>query len=393
MTLAAGALVTPAGAHPPVVEREMPGAQARADTPCRAPLAFDLAQPAQRQRLAPGTRLSVWRAQHPDATPDEVRRARIAVIEVTPGAARVLPEAAGAPLLEDPARLAQRKGTLGLVNGDYFAEWGSDGALPWGAVIENGRAVYAPPGGSQVVAIGPNGVPRSTWVHVSATLRGARGKELASLAAVNDPLVSRGQWTVYTPDWRATRTPRARPTVVVRGGKITSVQSGRHRVRVPADGFVVTAPAGTSLAGFRVGAKVTLDMRVSASDGRKVAFASGHGGRSLKKGEVVAGCSRYENILRPRTSLAWNKEGRIWLIVVSTGLPDPPDGVRVGGATKEEVARVAQALGATEAVDLDGGGSTALYARAQGQVRRIDLPQNAWVRPIPVVWSVRTPTR
>jgi exopolysaccharide biosynthesis protein len=41
-------------------------------------------------------------------------------------------------------------------------------------------------------------------------------------------------------------------------------------------------------------------------------------------------------------------------------------------------------FGATQAVSVDGGGSTAQFVTINGVVSRQDLPENEWIRDIPV---------
>ena len=139
---------------------------------------------------------------------------------------------------------------------------------------------------------------------------------------------------------------------------------------------------------FTKGAKVTFDVRAVAKDRRSLVNASGHGGSVMRDGRVAELCSEYENLLRPRSSLAWNDRGDVWLLTSSSGRPDPPDGLRVGGSTKRQLAQVARSLGATEAVILDGGGSVGLFVHKGRKVNRLDLSAGAYVRPIPVVWTL-----
>ena len=113
----------------------------------------------------------------------------------------------------------------------------------------------------------------------------------------------------------------------------------------------------------------------------------------MKESVIIAPCSDYESLLRPRSAIAWNAEGQIWVLASSSGRPDRDDGMRHGGTTKEELTRVARSLGADTAVILDGGGSTALFAKVGGQARRLDMPRDSWVRPVPVVWMMRAGVR
>jgi exopolysaccharide biosynthesis protein len=72
----------------------------------------------------------------------------------------------------------------------------------------------------------------------------------------------------------------------------------------------------------------------------------------------------------------------VWLLTVDGRGQHAP--VSRYGATYLQVAGLAKALGATDAVMLDGGGSTTMAMRdADGGVRRIDAPSDTPQRPVP----------
>ena len=104
-------------------------------------------------------------------------------------------------------------------------------------------------------------------------------------------------------------------------------------------------------------------------------------------------CSALNQTARPRTALAWDRAGVLWLVVVTSGHADPADGMRVGGVGVTALARWLADLGATDAVLLDGGGSTIMLTRAaraaadSGPIRQ-DMPQAAWQRPVPVLLTL-----
>lgn len=77
----------------------------------------------------------------------------------------------------------------------------------------------------------------------------------------------------------------------------------------------------------------------------------------------------FASIRQPRTAVGWDPAGeRIWWVVV--------DGRRSGsseGMTLPELARLFQALGASEAFNLDGGGSSAMAIRGRTVSRPSDF--------------------
>jgi exopolysaccharide biosynthesis protein len=80
--------------------------------------------------------------------------------------------------------------------------------------------------------------------------------------------------------------------------------------------------------------------------------------------------------------IAWDaRRSRLWLLVVSARARGVP--VSRYGLTYRQVTEVARALGASEAVMVDGGGSSTMAVRAGRKVHRVDAPADAPQRPVP----------
>jgi hypothetical protein len=58
-------------------------------------------------------------------------------------------------------------------------------------------------------------------------------------------------------------------------------------------------------------------------------------------------------------------------------------GYRLGGSTLHQLGDWLRSVGATNAVALDGGGSTTMLAKLSGDYHRVDLPDGVWIRDIP----------
>jgi exopolysaccharide biosynthesis protein len=63
-------------------------------------------------------------------------------------------------------------------------------------------------------------------------------------------------------------------------------------------------------------------------------------------------------VRHPRTLVGWNDAGDVWLVTI-----DGRQRGRSVGATYWEAAAMLQQLGATDGINLDGGGSTTFVAR------------------------------
>jgi exopolysaccharide biosynthesis protein len=96
------------------------------------------------------------------------------------------------------------------------------------------------------------------------------------------------------------------------------------------------------------------------------------GPRLLRAGDVAANSANSFNLTRhPRTALGISQSGdKVWLVVT--------DGRQAGyseGATLAEMADLLKSLGAYNAINLDGGGSSALvYADPQSGLRVLNRP-------------------
>jgi hypothetical protein len=64
-------------------------------------------------------------------------------------------------------------------------------------------------------------------------------------------------------------------------------------------------------------------------------------------------------------------------------------GMRQGGSTADQMARWLMSLGATDAVLLDGGGSTTMEINdPDSNWQRFDLPDSAWYRSLSNAFSI-----
>jgi hypothetical protein len=333
--------------------------------------------------VGPGLRGAVWEWRH---RTQDGPRIRISAVQAQPGVARLTPMAR-LPLMIDPGTVVRDKGVAAAINGDFFDTMRFGDAVPKGAVIVNGKPLFMPKGWSAVLVWNSMSRPRTT--HVTLAAQVVMNGTNASVVSLNDPLVTGKDISIMTDDWHRNEVPDGLAAVVIKSGQVVKVHARSREVRIPTDGFVLIAKDVSALPAATAGDAATVSVAVKASDHQQVVHAAGHGGIGMKRGVVTAPCSRYESLPRPRSAVAWNADGQIWFLASSSGRRDQGDGMRHGGSTKAELARVARQLGADTAVILDGGGSTALFAKTGATPRRLDMPKGSWVRPVPVVWLMK----
>lgn len=336
-------------------------------------------------QISRGVRASTWQWNAPSGRAPHLL---VSVVAAQPGSAVMRP-IGRIPTMTHPERVAGHRASLAVINGDFFDTLPRGDALPQGAVIVGGKPVFVPSGWSRVVVWNTKGRLRAS--HVSLDARVTSGAQSWSIDALNNPFVRGEEIAVVTSDWHRTFVPDGLSALVVKGHVVRARHDKARSVRVPRDGYVLVANSAGALPPLSNGDRVGLELGVVTSNHQDIVHAAGHGGVALRGAHVEPICSPYESIPRPRSMLAWAEDGRVWLLTASSGLPDTPDGLRRGGMTKEELARVARRLGATMAVIMDGGGSTALFARRGSTAKRLDMSPGSWVRPVPIAWQLTAP--
>ncbi len=205
--------------------------------------------------------------------------------------------------------------------------------------------------------------------------------------AVNYKSVSANGATVF--DTSFTNTPtRARTTL-----RIGKDELGRQVVKnVYTLGAGITAGSGelvvqangnsANLARrFRAGDLVTINYTYQAEAKSNFITAAGRGPRLVQNSKFVWICSQHSKEFRPRTAIGWDQDGKIWLITSSRGQDAADFGYRQGGSTADQIGHWLQSLGATDAILLDGGGSTTMVIKNPASSwQRFDIPDSGWYR-------------
>ncbi|MEV4629872.1 phosphodiester glycosidase family protein [Micromonospora sp. NPDC049523] len=277
------------------------------------------------------------------------------------------PVASGGPL----SVAANKAGAVAGVNGEFFDIGNSNAAL--GGEIQDGQLLKtADIGGRQHVGVSRDGIAQLVDLAVdsNANFAGADHKVLSINAANGagvpaDGLVAfTGVWGTYSRNRGFTGVDVSQiAEVLVSGGKVVSVTpSGpAGSGAIPDDSFVLVGrdAAATALRALQPGDPVTLKYSLSNDVAKTMKFALGDGGTIVSGGKVVPGL---DTSIAPRTALGFKDGGRT--LVLATW--DGPGGTGKGGVGIDKEARDLAAMGVETAVNLDGGGSTTMVARALG---------------------------
>lgn len=286
----------------------------------------------------------------------------------------------GTPLSQQAAR----KGAVAGVNGDFF-DIDATGA-PLGVGVDNGRVMNAPGSGHNFTAAvsgGPQRVGQLMELFLDTKITRRDGSVLPA-NDLNVPKVSPGGIAVYTPFWgpssRKTAVEGARRVTEVEliNGVVTRVGSAPAEGPVPGGGIrLLGVDAGAdALASMATGERVSVEYK-PRSGGALPQAAVGGNKVLLRDGRIQP----VDNTaLHPRTAAGFSADGkRMWLATVDGRQGDSR------GMTEQELAEHMKALGADNAINLDGGGSSTMLAREEGDRAAgvHNSPSDGEERPVP----------
>lgn len=219
--------------------------------------------------------------------------------------------------------------------------------------LEDRRLVLQP-----VFAIQQNGRPAATFTRFSGSVN--LGDRTVPLAGVNVRARADSAF-VYTSFWgNATPLDSAAIELVVQNGVVTVVDSVAAGIRIPEQGQVVVLKGAsrTAALGLRAGSAISWQGKLAGLE-RAREVVGGYP-MLLQRGHAVhhdeAGLrTTFSDRRHPRAAVGIDRNGRIHIVAV--------DGRQAGysdGMTLQELGDFLIAHGITDALNLDGGGSTTL---------------------------------
>ncbi|MBV6458402.1 MAG: hypothetical protein HONBIEJF_01529 [Fimbriimonadaceae bacterium] len=306
---------------------------------------------------------------------DAARPLVIHSLRITPGAPELKLKAELAQLKvfdagelkgkETLTSLVRRTGAAAGINGDFF--WAGD---PLGGMIRDGEVVSRPYKDRPVFAWGRDASSTGifSW---SARLKMESGK-IIDIAGINEE-TNRGvvlhtesagmafakQPSVFIDIELMDGKPGTSAALV---GVVQSVRADLEQVAVP-EGHIVLAARNADqslLTSIRARQQVTITMSAKGLDWTKFDQAIGGGPFLLRNGKVAIDWQKagfkegFANNPHPRSAIGRNGWGDVYLTVVDGRGPHS------AGVNLSEFAAICQRLGMTDAINLDGGGSTCL---------------------------------
>jgi exopolysaccharide biosynthesis protein len=291
----------------------------------------------------------------------DLTRARLKVVHA-------LDEGVG---LETVSSIAARYGATAATNGGYFRMDGTYRGDSIGLLVLD-RSLISEPyyERADFGLIDSGDKTEVVFGHLKFSGEIAVGSTKHPVDGLNRPL-SPDELIVFTPKFHPTTlTDPAGIEVVVRRDRVVSVDDPRGSSRIPGDGYVLSATGKARewlKANVRKGSKIRFSWHLNSiepadhTDWMRAYSMLGGGPQLVKDGKVNI-TNVQENITaafvndgHPRTAIAKLTSGKLLLITVDGRQPGESIGMSLPA-----LANLLLELGAVEAMNLDGGGSTTM---------------------------------
>jgi len=278
--------------------------------------------------------------------------------------------------LETVSSLATRYGAAAATNGGYFRMNGTYRGDSIGLLVLDHSLISEPY--SERVEFGLIEAGDKTEIvfgHLKFSGEIAVGLAKHQVHGLNRPLSS-DELVVFTPQFhRTTLTSPEGIEVVVRQDRVVSVDDLRGSSQIPVDGYVISA-IGKSREWLKANVRKDSQMRFSwrlnsidpadHTDWMRAFSILGGGPQLVKDGKVYITnlqekiTAAFVNDGHPRTAIAKLASGKLLLVTVDGRQPGESIGMSLPA-----LADLLLELGAVEAMNLDGGGSTTMVIHNQ----------------------------
>lgn len=266
--------------------------------------------------------------------------------------------------LEDVSAQASKVNAIAAVNANYFKHDGT----PLGTLIVDGEWISGPIYNrvSMGLMADGNAVIDKLFLHGNLeTSNPAVGSLWVN--TINQPRRTGSHLCVYTRRWgNSVKLPYAGCLAAVDHRGVV-IDKSRQIMDIPKDGYVLCDSRGSQLEKLSIGDVVNLDWLTKPERWQHVLQAVSGGPVLIRNGKLFVDLKGEHfrttwtsNSIHARTALGITRDKRLLLVTVE------------GVHTLWDVAKLLQKLGAVDAMNLDGGGSTTMVVRGKVVTRNND---------------------
>lgn len=274
--------------------------------------------------------------------------------------------------------LVSGNGAVAGVNASFFDISGSGG--PLGTAVVGGRVLYASTDIMPAIVIGANGVPDLQTVQMEPITNTGWAPLDGQIKSYNNHIAPEtiglydASWLTTTGKASLGKTCCTMREVVVNNGIVVSNSDKLSTGKSIAGQVLVAQGLGAKvLAGIPVGTALNLNVTLNRTG---LSFALSSPLRLLTNGD--RGSTLSTSGTHPRTAFGYDEDLRQLMLVVVDGRSE-----NSGGLTENGIASLMQRLGAEDAINLDGGGSSTMVARFAGAIHLWNSPSDGTQRSVP----------
>ncbi|MFZ5597623.1 MAG: S-layer homology domain-containing protein [Bacillota bacterium] len=292
--------------------------------------------------------------------------------------------------------MAVNNGAVAAINADYF-QMGESGR-PIGITYRDGRMITSPPLINYMSAWGitKDGVPLIGLFQFTGKVTAANGASFP-LSGVNKPsyLIDgvnshENALLMYNSLWGKTSRGRIGDEdvveVVVDGGVVTGIFYNEEGKSIPPGGFVLAGRGQAAefiKTNIKVGDIIVPEYKVTPG-GNSIWAGTGGWSMLVHEGSIMSDFPTSIGGSVARTAIGYSQDkGTLYLVCVEKSSAS-------AGFTLPELASFMAGLGAYDALNLDGGGSTTIVVRPLGETSPVlvNKPQNGVQRYLPTAVGI-----
>ena len=252
--------------------------------------------------------------------------------------------------------IAEQNNAIIAINGGYFKP---QTGVPLGTLMINKKVYTGPIYDRVAIGFFEDGYDMAR-VQLKANINTNIGG--FKIDNINQPRMLSTHTIVYTRDWGEITppTPKYGTQLVINKGKLVGVSSAS--TEIPKEGFVIIGPA-KYLEPMTKAKRFKLDLKINP-EWQDVNHIVSGGPYLIKNNEIFVDMTAQKLSTiggrNPRTAIGYTKDNNLIMLTA-----DGREGSSIG-LTLIELAQLMKEFGCTNAMNLDGGGSTVMYV--QGKV-------------------------
>lgn len=267
---------------------------------------------------------------------------------------------------------ANENNAVAAINADFFSWDGTGLGYPIGFTMKDGEVIssaYYKNATSDTMAtflLDSKNSPLYKYMKMeSAKISNSNGESI-DVAEINKISGDYLTPVVFTPEFNTTSPGNSKlwdmVEFVVEDGKLKEIRDCMEGATIPKNGYVICARLDNAYkirCMFNIGDKVNLDIKANVDLDKMITAISG-GGMLIENGKVNTEFTHDISGYQPRTAIGTSSDGKTLYMVTVDGR-----GISKG-ATQVELAYLMYEIGCHNAINLDGGGSTAMVGRLPG---------------------------